>query len=52
VRVSCDNDADVTYVAKKAAAIAGVSQVMIEEHRVTAVWQEPDEGDSGRGTGG
>lgn len=47
VVVVCDNEADVKYVAGRIAKLAGVQQVLIEERRVTDVWQEPDDGGGG-----
>ena len=46
------NEADVQYIADRIAKLAGVDSVMIEERRITDLWQEPDEGDSGGGTAG
>jgi hypothetical protein len=47
-----DNEADVRYIADRIAKLAGVDSVMIEERRITDLWQEPDEDDSGGGTAG
>ena len=45
-----DNGADLKYIADRVAKLAGVDFVMIEEHRITDLWQEPEDG--GGGTGG
>lgn len=45
-----DNGADVKYIADRVAGLAGVESVMIEERRITDLWQEPE--DAGGGTGG
>jgi hypothetical protein len=47
-----DNEADLKYVADRISKLAGVNSVMIDEHRVTDLWQEPEEDDGGGGTGG
>jgi hypothetical protein len=47
-----DDEADVKYIADRIAKLAGADSVMIEERRITDLWQEPDEGDSGGGTAG
>jgi hypothetical protein len=49
VLVRCDDTADLKYVADRISKLAGVQQVLIEEHRVTDVWQEPDDGGGGGG---
>ena len=46
-----DNDADLEYIADRASNLAGVDSVMIEEHRVTALWQEGDNNNGGGGGG-
>jgi hypothetical protein len=45
-----DNAADLKYIADRVAKLAGVDSVMIEERRITDVWQELE--DDGGGTGG
>jgi len=45
-----DDGADLTYIADRVANLAGVDSVIIEEHPITDLWQEPDNG--GGGTGG
>lgn len=45
-----DNGADVKYIADRVAKLAGVDSVMIEERRITDLWQEPE--DEGGGTAG
>jgi hypothetical protein len=45
-----DNGADLKYIADRVAKLAGVDSVMIEERRITDLWQEPEDG--GGGTGG
>jgi hypothetical protein len=47
VIVSPDDEADMHYIADRIANLAGVKQVMVEERRVTAVWQEGDNGGGG-----
>ena len=47
-----DNERDVRYIADRVAKLAGAGSVMIEERRITDLWQEPDEGDGGGGTAG
>ena len=46
-----DNEADVKYIADRTAKLAGVDSVMIEERRITDLWQEADDGGGG-GTAG
>jgi hypothetical protein len=46
------DDADLDYIAGRVANLAGVNSVMIEERRITALWQEPDNGGGGGGGGG
>jgi hypothetical protein len=40
------------YLADRIAKLARVDSVMIEERRITDLWQEPDEDDGGGGTAG
>jgi hypothetical protein len=47
-----EDDADLDYIAGRVANLAGVNSVMIEERRITALWQEPDNGGGGGGGGG
>jgi hypothetical protein len=49
VVVTPDNGADLNYIADRIAKLAGVDTVMIQERRVTAVWQEGDNGGGGGG---
>jgi hypothetical protein len=51
VIVSPDDEADLHYIADRIATLAGVEQVMVQERRVTAVWQEGDNGGGGGGGG-
>lgn len=46
-----DDRADLDYIAERVANLAGVDSVIIEERRVTALWQEGDD-DGGGGVGG
>lgn len=52
VVVIADNEADVKYIADRTAKLAGVDSVMIEERRITDLWQEADDGGGGGGTAG
>ena len=53
VVVTPDNGADLNYIADRIAKLAGVNTVMIQERRVTAIWQEGDNaGGGGGGSGG
>jgi hypothetical protein len=45
-----DNGADLKYIADRVAKLAGVDSVMVEERRITDLWQELE--DDGGGTGG
>jgi hypothetical protein len=47
-----DNEADLKYIADRASNLAGVDAVIIEERRVTALWQEGDDDGGGGGGGG
>jgi hypothetical protein len=47
--VTPNNGADLSYIADRVAKLAGVDSVMIQERRVTAVWQEADNGGGGGG---
>jgi hypothetical protein len=51
VIVSPDDEADLHYIADRRANLAGVEQVIVQERRVTAVWQEGDNGGGGGGGG-
>jgi hypothetical protein len=44
-----DDRADLDHIADRTANLAGVDSVIIEERRVTAVWQEGDDGGGGSG---
>jgi hypothetical protein len=44
-----DNGADLKYIADRVAKLAGVDSVIIEERRITDLWQEPEDGDGGTG---
>jgi hypothetical protein len=50
--VTPNNGADLSYIADRVAKLPGVDSVMIQERRVTAVWQEADNGGGGGGGGG
>ena len=47
VVVTPDDGADLNYIADRIAKLAGVDSVMIYERRVTAVWQEDENGGGG-----
>ena len=47
--VTPNNGADLSYIADRVAKLPGVHTVMIQERRVTAVWQEADNGGGGGG---
>jgi hypothetical protein len=49
VVVTPDDGADLNYIADRIAKLAGVNTVMIQERRITAVWQEGDNGGAGGG---
>jgi hypothetical protein len=52
VIVAPDDEADLHYIADRISNLAGVELVMIQERRVTAVWQEGDDDGGGGGGGG
>jgi hypothetical protein len=49
VVVTPDDEADLNYIADRISNLAGVDSVMIQERRITAVWQEGDNGGGGGG---
>jgi hypothetical protein len=49
VVVTPDSGADLNYIGDRIAKLAGVDSVMIQERRVTALWQEGDNGGGGGG---
>jgi hypothetical protein len=49
VLVTPDDGADLNYIADRIANLAGVTAVMIEERRITALWQEDENGGGGGG---
>jgi hypothetical protein len=47
--VTPDEGADLNYIGDRIANLAGVDSVMIQERRITAVWQEGDNDGGGGG---
>ena len=49
ILVTPDKGADLNYIGHRIANLAGVDSVMIQERRITAVWQEGDNDGGGGG---
>ena len=49
VFVTPDDGADLNYIADRISNLPGVEAVMIQERRITAVWQEGENGGGGGG---